>query len=62
VSDLAAKAFVLALAVAGTVLIGVFGLIGGEADEPTPPGGRRRRFVERMKALGQAYTGRDGRR
>lgn len=53
-SDLGAKAFVLALAVAATVVIGVFGLIGREPDEP-PPGGRLRRFVARMKAAGRIY-------
>jgi hypothetical protein len=57
VSELAAKAFVLALAVAATALIGFAGLAGG-GDEPGARGRRGRRFVARMKALGDFYAGR----
>ena len=59
-SELAAKAFVLALAVAATALIGFAGLAGG-GDEPADRKGRGRRFAERMKALGEVYSGRSGR-
>jgi hypothetical protein len=56
VSDLVAKGFVLALALAATIVIGAFGLAGGEDDEPVAPGGRWRRFVERMKVLAEVYV------
>ena len=55
--DLGAKAFVLALAVVATAVISLFGS-AGDPDEPAPPGGRWRRLVERMKALGEVYSGR----
>ncbi len=60
-SELAAKGFVLVLAVAATALIGFAGLAGGEEPAPAERGGRARRFVERMKALGDVYAGRSGR-
>ncbi len=58
-SDFAARAFVLALAMAATAVIGYFGVAGGERDDP-PPGGRWRRFAERMRSLGEVYSGRGG--
>jgi hypothetical protein len=60
VNDVAAKAFVLALAIMATALIGLSGIVA--EGEPPPPGGRFRRFVQRMKALGEVYSGRSGRR
>ena len=60
-NEFAAKAFVLALAIAATALIGFAGLAGGEG-EPATRTARYRRFVERMRALGEVYSGRSGRR
>jgi hypothetical protein len=59
VSDFAAKAFVLALAVAAAAIIGFAGVLGDEAEAR---GGRWRRFAERLRTLGSAYSGLGGER